>query len=69
MGQVRWGVRWALTALIGGGLVNVYLSFDLPGSSALILSRGLWGAIFLTIGGASIGWIAGVVWKKIRKEK
>lgn len=63
-GQVRWGMRWALTSLIGGMVVNIYLSFDLPGSEALLLEYEVWGIVVLTAIGAATGWFAGWIWQQ-----
>jgi beta-N-acetylhexosaminidase len=66
-GQVRWGVRWGLSALIGGLVVNTYLSFGLPGASTLIMKYELWGIVITTAAGALLGWLAGFIWRKIKR--
>jgi beta-N-acetylhexosaminidase len=66
-GQVRWGVRWGLAALIGGLAVNTYLSFNLPGVTALITQYQIWGIVICTGVGALLGWGAGVLWRQFSK--
>jgi beta-N-acetylhexosaminidase len=66
-GQVRWGVRWGLAALIGGLTVSTYLSFDLPGASALIQGYQLWGIVISAATGSLLGWLGGLVWWKIKR--
>jgi beta-N-acetylhexosaminidase len=66
-GEIRWGVRRSLTTLIGGLAVNLYLSFDLPGSSALILNFQIWGIVISTAIGAILGWAAGLLWQRMGK--
>ena len=67
-GEVRWGIRWALSAVIGGLLVNVYLSFGLPGSLELIKGYRVWGIAGTAGLGASIGWIVGWVWRRMSRS-
>ena len=66
-GQVRWGVRWALTSLIGGLLVNAYISFNLPGSDLLLLEYHIWGIVLGVAGGCLAGWAVGLLWRHLRK--
>lgn len=68
-GQVRWGIRWGLLALIGGLAINVYLALGLPGTRNLIVNSGLWGIVLFTVGGTVIGWAAGWVWQQSIKKK
>jgi hypothetical protein len=66
-GHVRWGVRWGLSAMIGGLVVNTYLSFGLPGTSTLILEYQLWGIVISTAAGALLGWLGGLIWRNVRR--
>ncbi|MEJ2757094.1 MAG: hypothetical protein P8046_01305, partial [Anaerolineales bacterium] len=66
-GTVRWGVRWALTTLIGGLLVNAYISFNLPGASQLVSEYHIWGIVLSVGGGCLIGWASGLVWRWISR--
>ena len=65
-GQVRWGVRWALTSLIGGLLVNAYISFNLPGAALLVSEYHIWGIVLGVAGGCLIGWAIGLAWRWIK---
>lgn len=64
-GQVRWGVRYGLTSMIGGLLVNAYLSFDLPGAAFLIREYQVWGIVLGAAGGCLLGWAAGLLWRRL----
>ncbi|MEK6221290.1 MAG: hypothetical protein N2D54_03495, partial [Chloroflexota bacterium] len=66
-GEVRWGVRWGLMTIIGGLVVNAYLSFDLPGSIEIIMNYKIWGIVAITLLGGSIGWWFGWIWRKVSK--
>jgi beta-N-acetylhexosaminidase len=66
-GQVRWGVRWGLTALIGGMLANAYISFNLPGAAFLIREYHIWGIVLSVAGGSLIGWGAGLLWRFLKR--
>lgn len=64
-GKVRWGIRWALSTMIGGLITNSYLSFNLPGSRELIQAFGVWGVVVTTALGAIIGWGFGWLWSAL----
>jgi beta-N-acetylhexosaminidase len=66
-GQVRWGVRWGLTSLIGGLAVNAYISFNLPGADLLIREYHIWGIVLGVAGGCLLGWAAGLLWRWLKK--
>ncbi|MBT3240494.1 MAG: hypothetical protein HON98_01245 [Chloroflexi bacterium] len=61
-GRVRWGIRWALTAMIGGLLIITFLSFGMNGSAEFIVEFKLWGVVILTVIGALLGWGFGWLW-------
>jgi beta-N-acetylhexosaminidase len=63
IGQVRWGVRAAFLAFIGGLLAYTYLALELPGSVKLLDSAGSWGIVLTTIGGDLLGVFAVVLWR------
>jgi beta-N-acetylhexosaminidase len=67
MGQVRWGVRGALLALLGGMLAYLYLALDMPGSQSVIGAGGPWGVIGITLVGAILGWGASFGWKSLQR--
>lgn len=66
-GTVRWGVRWALTSLIGGLLVNAYISFNLPGAASLVSEYHIWGIVLSVGGGCLLGWASGLLWHIISR--
>lgn len=68
-GRVRWGLRWALTAMIGGLLVICYLSFGVEGSVEFIIGYQLWGVVIITMVGALLGWSFGWLWYLLSKPK
>lgn len=68
-GKVPWGVRWGLMALIGGLIVNVYLSFSFPGTEWVIVNLGIWGVVASAMIGAVIGWGIGWAWWASTKKE
>ncbi len=67
-GESLWGARWALSALLGGLVVNAYLSLNLPGSVQLIRSAQVWGVALAAAFGAGAGWAAGWAWQQREKK-
>jgi len=61
--NVRWGVRWALWAFIGGMISISYLALGLPGSANLIVNWGIWGVVFATVLGSVLGWLIAWLWR------
>lgn len=55
LGQMRWGVRGALFAIIGGLLSYLYLALELPGGLEWINRHGFWGVILICSIGAILG--------------
>jgi beta-N-acetylhexosaminidase len=55
-GQVRWGVRWGLAALIGGLLVYTYAALQFPGADWVFETPYHWGLLLITFIGALLGW-------------
>ncbi len=68
-GLVRWSIRWALSAWIGGLLTYIYLSLDLPGSMTLLSEYGRAGIIWVISIGAGVGWVAGWVWQRVSRKE
>jgi beta-N-acetylhexosaminidase len=64
-GQIRWGIRSAFLALIGGLLGYCYLALNLPGSEDLVQERGAFGILLITVLSALIGGMAAWGWKGI----
>jgi beta-N-acetylhexosaminidase len=68
-GQVRWGVRWALSVLIGGFSATTYLAFGLPGSESILARLSIGGIMVVTILGAGVGWGIGWIWKRTTRNR
>ena len=60
MGNVRWGVRWGLSTLIGGLLAYSYAVMQLPGSQWAYETPFRWGILLITLIGTLLGWGFGV---------
>ncbi len=67
-GQIRWGIRWGLASLVGGLLVNAYLSFSLPGTAGLIREYHIWGIVLGVGGGCLLGWGFGLLWRLVSRK-
>lgn len=67
--NARWGVRWALGALIGGFLSTSYVALGLSGTAELLEIWGAWGMAILTVVGAGSGWLAAWVWRLSSQQK
>lgn len=65
VGMVRWGVRAAFLALIGGQLSYTYLAVRMPGSEQLVQNTGTWGVLLVILIGAGLGWGAALGWQKM----
>jgi len=62
IGQVRWGVRWGFTTLIGGLLAYTYASIQLPGTAWVFETTPFhWGLMLITFLGALLGLGVGVI--------
>jgi len=61
----RWGLRWALTGVIGGIAAYNYLAFNLPGAESVLRNVGTMGVLLITLGGVFFGWIIGFLWKQL----
>ncbi len=57
----RWGVRWALTTLLGGLIAYNYLALNLPGAT-IVTADGLSGVIIAIVFAEILGWLAGWLW-------
>ena len=62
-GQMRWGIRGAFLAVIGGLLAYIYLALDLPGGASWITRYGFWGIVLVTCLGALLGAISAWLWR------
>jgi beta-N-acetylhexosaminidase len=65
-GDVRWGVRGALAAVIGGQVISAYISLNLPGVDYLLSGSLIWGVVLSTLIGAVAGWVLSHVWRMYR---
>lgn len=68
-GLLRWGVRSALLAILGGMLAYLYIAMDLPGSEQLLNIPGAWGILAVTVLGTAVGWGASYGWQKFQGTK
>lgn len=68
-GSMRWGVRWALCAVIGGLAAYSYMAIGLPGSTGWIGDSGRGGIMGMTFLGVLLGWAAGVGWRFWLQQK
>jgi beta-N-acetylhexosaminidase len=64
MGNLRWAIRWALLAAVGGLVAYFYLAIQFPGSQDWMDSTGRTGILLVTLIGSIVGWLGGVVWKR-----
>jgi beta-N-acetylhexosaminidase len=65
IGQVRWGVRGAFLALIGGLASYTYLILQMPGSKALLEGSISRGVFLATLGGTLLGLFATWIWRTV----
>ena len=62
-GTMRWAIRWAMLAAVGGLVGYFYLAAQLPGSLNWIENGSKMGVLLATLIGSIVGWLGGVVWK------
>jgi len=60
--STRWGLRWALLAIVGGMSAYFILSLGFPGSFAWLEASGIPGILGITIAGVLVGWLMGALW-------
>jgi beta-N-acetylhexosaminidase len=61
IGQVRWGVRWGLAALIGGLLAYTLAILQIPGIEWVFETPYHWGLLLVTFAGALLGWGVAII--------
>lgn len=66
-GKARWGIRWALCALVGGLLVYNYLALGLQGSVDILQSEGGGALVGLVLIGQIVGILCAWVWMARKK--
>jgi len=57
LGKVRWGIRWGLSAIIGGLLLYSYTVLGFPGSERFMEISEVWGLFLAAFVGAILGWL------------
>lgn len=60
--NLRWSVRWALLAAIGGLVAYIFLSLNAPANRYFLDSRGLNGIFSALMIGILTGWLFGWLW-------
>jgi len=61
----EWGVRWALCVLLGGLAGYMFVSFDLLGSTQILLVNGLGGVLGMSGIGELIGLFVAWIWSRL----
>ncbi len=69
LGTMRWAIRWALMAVVGGLVAYFYLAVDFPGSKVWMDVAGKGGVLIVTAIGSIVGWLGGVAWKRWIKQR
>ncbi len=65
VGQVRWGIRWGLSAVIAGLMLYTYAAVSLPGTAWIIENQQKWGLLLIAFLGALLGWgVSGMLYWK-----
>jgi beta-N-acetylhexosaminidase len=67
--SLRWGFRWAICAIIGGLVVYIGLSLQLPPAGWLMEQGGRWSVIWLSLLGAGFGWGLGILWRSLNQRR
>lgn len=63
--SMRWGIRWALCAIIGGVASYIYLAADMPGGAAWLKLTGTTGLLVVVILCMCMGFAVGILWHSI----
>ncbi len=66
--DLRWGIRSAFLALIGGSLAYALLALQVPGTPALLEAAGVWGVILVVLCGAVLGGSAAWLWRFLGQQ-
>jgi len=66
-GKSRWGMRWALCALLGGLLTYNYLALGLPGAGDALKAGGGGALVGLTVLGELVGALCAWVWMQRKR--
>ncbi|HEX7975657.1 MAG TPA: glycoside hydrolase family 3 N-terminal domain-containing protein, partial [Anaerolineales bacterium] len=65
LGQMRWGLRGGLMALIGGLLAYSYLALQLPGSERLVHDSMSRSVLLVTLVGSGTGLVLAWLWRLV----
>ena len=63
--SMRWGIRWALCAIIGGVASYIYLTVGMPGGAAWLKLTGTTGMLVVVILCMCLGFAVGILWHAI----
>jgi beta-N-acetylhexosaminidase len=61
IGKTRLGIRWGLSAFIGGLIFYTYAILELPGSVIITTISSTWGLPLATLIGAVTGWLCAIL--------
>jgi beta-N-acetylhexosaminidase len=64
--SIRWGIRWALCAMLGGMTSYAYMAIGLPGAQAWLALTGTTGMLVIVILCVGLGFAGGVLWHALR---
>lgn len=67
--STQWGLRWGLLAAIGGAAAFISLQLATPRHNTWFDDAGIPVVLGLTLLGALLGWIAGVLWQQNLKNR
>ncbi len=65
----RWGVRWALCAILGGISSYIYVVGGFPGGSSWYILTGNAGLLGIEIIFMAFGWAIGILWHSITRSE
>ncbi len=66
--STRWGLRWALSTLLGGMLAYNYLTLGLPGTE-VIIENDIIGIVVFILFAELLGWLVGWTWMRREIER
>lgn len=64
MFSMRWGVRWALTTMVGGWVCYLYMALGLPGTAVWLEAAHEWGVLIFVAVGLAVGVGCGIEWRR-----
>lgn len=66
--SLRWGIRWAFLAVLGGLLAYIYLAAGFPGSQDYLQQDRTAKILTMTIAGIVVGTVGGIIWKVVQRK-